>query len=302
MMSMLLFLLCWTPVALGADPFITVLGIAQDAGHPQAGCERSCCSAAWRRSNRSHRVASAAIVDPDTGQTWMLDATPDFPEQMHSLGTKGATSAPDGILLTHAHMGHYAGLLHLGREAMGATEVPVYAMPRMHALLTDHAPWSQLVALENISLHLLAAEHPVKLNDRISVTPLLVPHRDEFSETVAFVIQGPHRSVLYLPDIDKWSRWDRPIEDVLAEVDAALLDGTFFAGNEIPGRDMQEIPHPFIVESLDRFGALPLEQRQKVLFFHLNHTNPVLDRRSPEHRAVRRSGMGVAAEGQEIPL
>ncbi len=276
-------------------PYVVVLGVAQDAGHPQAGCDRACCAAAW--AGAGHAVVSLGIVDPATGQHWLLDASPDLPAQEHAL--PGALA---GVLLTHAHMGHYTGLLHLGREAMGARSVPVWAMPRMAALLRNEAPWSQLVALDNIALRALSAGTPVALAPGLRVTPLLVPHRDELSETVGFVVEGPGRAVLYLPDIDKWERWDTPVEQWIARVDVALLDGTFYDGAELPGRDMSEIPHPFIVESLARFAPLPAAQRDRVRFLHLNHSNPLLQPAGPAREAVEAAGLHVAAEGERHPL
>lgn len=308
-LGLLLYALLWPcTVARGADdaPFIVVLGTAQDAGFPQAGCQKACCRDAWKDPAARRFATSLAIVDPKTRQRWLLDCTPDFREQLRLLdkiapmGDATTDAKPprlDGILLTHAHIGHYSGLVHLGREVIGSKAVPVHAMPRMRKFLTDNGPWSQLVSLKNIDLKPLAANQTVKLNDRISVTPLLVPHRDEFSETVGFIVHGPTRSALFLPDIDKWTKWKTPVEQVLNRVDLAWVDGTFFANGEIPGRNMSQIPHPFIQESLARFGKLPKNKRAKVRFIHLNHTNPALQTNSAAVRLIRESGMRVATQG-----
>jgi pyrroloquinoline quinone biosynthesis protein B len=262
--------------------FILVLGIAQDGGVPHIGCQRKECVRAREKPAMRRSVSSLAIVDPAANEFWILDATPDFPDQIAKVPGKLA-----GVFLTHAHIGHYTGLMYLGREAQGAREVPVYAMPRMREFLTHSGPWSQLVSLRNIVLR--PAEDPVRLNERITVTAIRVPHRDEFSETVGFIVAGPSHKVLYLPDIDKWEKWDRRIEDVLATVDRAYIDGTFYADGEVPGRSMSEIPHPFVVETMQRLT----KQRAKVRFIHLNHTNPLLwDKR----------GLPVADEGEKFGL
>jgi pyrroloquinoline quinone biosynthesis protein B len=179
---------------------------------------------------------------------------------------------------------------------MGAGGVPVYAMPRMAAFLAGNGPWSQLVELGNVEIRPLRDGQAVRLAEGLSVTPLLVPHRDEFSETVAFRIDGPERSMLFLPDVDKWERWATPLETVLATVDVAYLDGTFFAEGELPGRDMSQIPHPFIVETMERLRPLPAAERAKVRFIHLNHTNPALDPESDAARRIEAAGFAVARE------
>jgi pyrroloquinoline quinone biosynthesis protein B len=288
-----------------AAPFVVVLGVAQDGGVPHAGCARECCRAAWTNPALHRRVSCLAIVDPKTSERWMIDATPDFPAQLHKLNDIAPITSHQilsGIFLTHGHIGHYTGLMHLGREVMGTHEVPVYAMSRMMEFLSTSGPWDQLVRLRNIILQPLQDGVTVKLNERISVQPFLVPHRDEYTETIGFRISGPQRSVIFIPDIDKWEKWTRRIEDVLAEVDRAYLDGTFYADGEVPGRTMSEIPHPFIVESIQRFSTLPAVEKAKVRFIHLNHTNPALHENSEATRRINDAGFHVAKEDEQFEL
>jgi pyrroloquinoline quinone biosynthesis protein B len=263
-------------------PYTVVLGIAQDGGYPQAGCTRDDCIAAWRDPSLRRLVASLGIVDPISGERWIIDATPDFPEQLHRLNQLAPSKTLPSILLTHAHIGHYTGLMHLGREVLGAHSVAVYAMPRMRAFLETNGPWDQLVRLHNVELRTLEAT--TRLNERITVEPLVVPHRDEYSETVGFIVRGPGRAILWLPDIDKWEKWSTPLESVLARVDVAYVDGTFHDASELPGRDLSEIPHPLMIETLARLDAA---SRAKVRFIHLNQSNPWIQGRHE----------GVAVEG-----
>jgi pyrroloquinoline quinone biosynthesis protein B len=265
-------------------PYTIVLGIAQDGGYPQAGCERPDCVAAWNNPKLRRHVVSLGIVDPATHERWMIDATPAFPEQLHALG--GLPLA--GILLTHAHIGHYLGLAQLGREVIGAHDLPVYAMPRMRAFLEHNGPWEQLVRLHNIEIRPMEDGVPIRLNANITVTPIAVPHRDEYSETVAFIVKGPKHSVLWLPDTDRWEN----IEELIARVDVAYLDGTFFDARELPGRNLSEIPHPMIRDSMQRFAKLPASERAKIRFIHLNQSNPAL--RDP--KIVR--PFAIAREGE----
>jgi len=287
------------------QPYLVVLGIAQDAGYPAAGCKRDCCTRAWAAAALRRHVSCLGLIDPQSGGRWLLDCTPDFPAQLHALDQLAPVAQRpglSGILLTHAHIGHYAGLIHLGREALAAHGVPVYAMPRMREYLRNNGPWSQLIESGNLTLQALADRRQQSLNSRLSVTPLTVPHRDEYSETVGFIIEGPLRTVIYLPDIDKWERWQPAIEDVISSVDAAYLDGTFFADGELGGRDMAEIAHPYIAESIDRFAVLPASERTKIRFTHFNHTNPVVDPHGEAARRVRIAGHHLAEEGEIIQL
>ena len=282
------------------DPFVLVLGVAQDAGYPRAGCLKDCCKPAWKDGRKKRTPTSIAIVDPVSKQRWLLDCSWQLPDQLHRLNQsmpRKDSPGIDGIFLTHGHIGHYTGLMHLGREVMGAKQVAVYAMPRMKSFLQKNGPWDLLVKLKNIDLKDLKADQTIKLNERLSIKPIVVPHRGEYTETVGFIVKGPNRSLLYLPDIDKWSRWETPVETVLKQVDIAFLDATFFADGEIPGRNMSQIPHPFVQESIARFRSLDRETRAKIRFIHLNHTNPALDPSSAAAAQIKRAGMNLAAEG-----
>jgi len=282
-------------------PYIVVLGTAQDGGYPQAGTKPG---DAWRPEQRRF-ASSLAIVDPISHSRWLIEATPDFREQLHELDLVAPNDGIPGlagILLTHAHVGHYAGLIHLGREVIGANRVPVYAMPRLREFLSTQGPWEQLVKLSNIEIRALEDGRTVQLNERISVTPFRVPHRDEYSETVGFRIVGPTRTVIFLPDIDKWERWSTRIEDVVARADVAYLDATFYRDGEVPGRAMAEIPHPFMQETMARFAHAPASERAKIHFIHLNRTNPVAFPNSDERRAVERAGFHVAAMREILRL
>ena len=283
-----------------ADPYIVVLGIAQDGGYPHAGCQKECCAPLFESRKTGAMVSCLAIVDPDTHQRWILDCTPNFPQQLALLDklepkVEGGPLV-DGIFLTHAHIGHYSGLIHLGREVIGAKSVAVHVMPRMKEFLKSNGPWDQLVHLKNIALQDLQEDQVIKLNDRIELVAITVPHRDEYSETVGFRVTGPQRSILFIPDIDKWEKWDLPIEALVKKVERSYLDGTFFSGAELPNRSLAEIPHPLIQESIQKFIKMPEKMRQSIHFIHLNHTNPALRRGTTERRFIQRAGMRVARE------
>lgn len=281
--------------------YITILGIAQDGGYPQAGCNAEHCLRHWRGEEAKRHVVSLGLTDQTSGQNWLFEATPDFTAQLQQLQQASGSTNLSGIFLTHAHMGHYAGLLQLGREAMGAQGMPVYVMPKMKEFLENNAPWSQLVSLGNIKLVVMEADIPIQLASNIWVTPLKVPHRDEFSETVGYRIETAEKSLLFIPDIDKWPLWDRDIRAEVARVDVALLDATFYQEGELPNRNMSEIPHPFVSETISLFSSLSESEKRKVRFIHFNHTNPLIFE-GPEREQVKNLGFEVATEGERIPL
>jgi len=279
-----------------SNPHVIVLGVAQDGGAPHAGCLKECCEERWDNPEKHLRVSSIAIVDPKTNETWIIDATPDFASQLNSVSNNDLK----GIFLTHAHIGHYTGLIHLGREVMGAKETPVYAMPKMKQFLETNGPWNQLVRLNNISIQKINDNVAVQLNERLSITPFLVPHRDEYSETVGYKIEGPNKSLIFIPDIDKWDKWEVSIKGLIEDNDYSLLDGTFYNIDELPGRDMSEIPHPFIVESIDIFSETG--NKSGIYFIHINHSNPALNSNSDAFKNIINNGFGVTKRGQIFDL
>lgn len=294
-------------VAQSCDVEFIILGTAQDAGAPQIGNNDD---PAWQNASLKAHATSAALVDHQLGARYLFDATPDLREQLHSLDAI-APPNPDkplglaGIFLTHAHIGHYAGLIFLGHESAGTKNLNVYAMPRMAEYLRGNGPWSQLVEFENIKLQPLATSAAANLEGALSVTPYQVPHRDEFSETVGFEISSANKSVLFLPDIDSWEEWNKygqTIEARLAAVDYAFLDATFYDDNELPGRDMSAIPHPRVTESMDRFDKLPKAEREKVRFIHLNHTNAARFADSDISKEIAGRGYKLAKAGERYCL
>ena len=294
-----------------AGPFLRVLGTAQDGGLPHAACSCERCAAAGRDPALARRVASLAVVLPASGRVFLLDATPDLPEQLEALAdvrrppAGRVDRAPvDGVLLSHAHMGHYLGLAWFGYEAVNTRGLQVWCTPRMAAFLRGNGPWSLLVSRGNVELQELdpAAGGEVELGDGVRVRAVPAPHRDEYTDTVGFLVRGPRTTVFYVPDTDSWAAWGERLDEVLAEVDVALVDGTFYSRDELPDRKVSEIGHPLIADSLERFGEAVRSGRLRVLFTHLNHSNPALDPDGPERRAIERAGFRVLEDGEEIGL
>ena len=279
------------------SPYIIILGTIQDAGSPHMGCEKPCCISLFENPDPNRKVVSLGLVDPLEKKYWLIEASPDFITQCRELKKVSEFKhgkSPDGIFLTHAHIGHYTGLMYLGKESYSSKNVPVFAMTRMKGFLIKNGPWSQLFKLNNIRINNINHQEEIKLSNNLSITPFLVPHRDEFSETVGFKINGPKKSVLFIPDIDKWGKWNKNLIKEIKSVDVALLDGTFYDNKEVNNRNVSEIPHPFIIETMDLFKEENNSEKSKISFIHLNHTNPLLDTSSAAFKKVKESGFNMA--------
>ena len=279
------------------DYNIKVLGVAQDGGVPHLGCSKTCCST----SSVTRYVSSIMVYNQKSKGSYIFDASPDLAKQLSFMKDKISENLK-GIFLTHAHIGHYSGLMYLGRESFNSKNIPVYAMPRMKKFLETNGPWDQLVSLNNIKINSIINESEIVVEKDLIVKPIEVPHRDEYSETVGYFIKGPKKSAIYIPDIDKWYKWDKSIVDLIRSVDYAFIDATFYDEKEINYRDISEIPHPFVIESMKLFEGFSKEEKSKIYFIHLNHTNPLLDNNSSEYKDLISKGYNVAQEGLVLKL
>ncbi|MDA9242292.1 MBL fold metallo-hydrolase [Flavobacteriaceae bacterium] len=281
--------------------YLKVLGTIQDGGIPHLGCNKKCCKDYFKNGYSKKRVVSLGISDLKEKKNYLIEASPDISFQLNNF-LKNKSKNLNGIFITHAHIGHYSGLTNLGREVLNSSKMPLFLMPKMTEFISTNGPWDQLVKLKNVDLKKIFNEKSIELSEGLSIIPFKVPHRDEYSETVGFKIIGPKKIALFIPDIDKWDKWDKSIKNLITEVDYAFLDGTFYDSKEINNRDISEIPHPFIIESLELFKDLKESDRNKIYYIHLNHTNPLLNFESEEYQNVVSKGYNVATEGLELEL
>lgn len=276
---------------------VVLLGAAQDAGLPQAGCYCPNCVTARAEPEARAFATCLAILDHAEKAFWLIDATPHFAEQLHLVQQANPSYAFRGLLLTHAHMGHYLGLAQLGREAMNTRELPVYATPSVCNFLKQNGPWSQLVTFRNIRLCAIQPDQPFWLMSQISIRPVPVPHRAEYSDTVAFVVGGSTGSVFYCPDIDRWEQWNHNLAQFLQPLTVAFLDGTFYSPDELPNRNRAEIPHPLVTHTAELVANSPCE----IVFIHLNHSNP-LWHTGPERDWLDAHGLKAGKQGMRWTL
>ncbi len=280
---------------------IVILGTTQDAGSPQIGCVKKCCTSL--KGNEKRMVSALGIIEPSSNKKYLIDATPDIENQINILNEYSSSKdLPDGVFLTHAHIGHYTGLMYLGKEGANSQGIKVHVMSRMKKFIESNGPWNQLVENQNIRLNNLNTRDTVKLSAKLKIIPFIVPHRDEYSETVGYKIIGPNRSALFIPDIDKWDKWNSNIVHEISMVDFAFIDGTFYDGAEISHRDISEIPHPFIIESMNALRNISQQEKNKVYFIHFNHTNPALNENSNAYLSIMKNGFHVAKAKEVFPL
>ena len=300
--SVILLSLSFSAFSQNDSSYIFILGNTQDAGVPHIGCEQEFCKNNYN-SNQHYFATSIAVVDPKSSQYTLFEASPDITSQLNYISNLlfKRFILPNNIYITHAHIGHYTGLMYLGRESLGASGLNVRALPKMTNFLKNNGPWNQLVKLNNIDLEEIEFDKISSIFNNIEIIPVQVPHRDEYSETAGYIIKGKNKTALFIPDIDKWERWNKDINEMVKKYDYLLLDATFYDEKEI-NRDINEIPHPLVKESLDLFKNMSLNDKSKIYFIHMNHTNMMLDPESDLSKSVLSKGFNIARVGQKLYL
>jgi pyrroloquinoline quinone biosynthesis protein B len=288
------------------EVMIKVLGTAQDGGIPHVNCYCANCRLAYENPAIRRSVSAVAIILPTKGKWYLIDATPDFREQLHKVYQQFPNiGLMDGILITHAHIGHYTGLMYLGREGISTKKLPIYAGKQMEQFLKNHGPWKQMVELNNIEIRLMEPGKTLQIESGIKLIPIAVPHRNEYSETFGFILAGPCKKLLYIPDIDSWDMWDQNLQSMVASVDYCLFDATFFDQEEVKkiGReDYKKIPHPPVTRTMDLLFKTVRSTNTKVYFTHINHTNPMVNPNHEVHQIIKDRGFYVSSDGMEFYL
>ena len=276
--------------------FIYVLGTAQDGGYPHLNCKNQCCKLAWNNPSVHRFPSSLALVDINEKKYWLFDITPEVKNQLHMLDEFECSLA--GVFITHAHVGHYMGLINFGLEVMDTKKIPIHIMPRMKNYIENNSLFNQLINNDNINLVSLSENNVVSINKNFSINVFSVPHRNELSETAGFQIIGNQKSIIYLPDIDSWDGFENNLFNIIKNNDILFLDGTFYTKNEINNRDVSKIPHPEITDTMQRLSKLSSVDKKKIYFIHFNHTNHILNGDKVAYNKVVDEGFSISKEGQ----
>ena len=116
--------------------YIYILGNTQDAGMPHIGCQHEFCLDSFD-TYEEYFVTSIAVVNSDLRKYILFEASPDITYQLNYLKNNifNEFLLPESLYITHAHIGHYTGLMYFGREALGSKNLLVKVLPKMSKFL-----------------------------------------------------------------------------------------------------------------------------------------------------------------------
>jgi|TARA_B100001741_G_C16551229_1_gene599492 pyrroloquinoline quinone biosynthesis protein B len=291
---------------MGSDVRVVVLGISQDGGFPQAGCNLDCCQSVKNNPSLTKHPVSMGIIGSD-GSKHLIEATRDLAWQLNLWDSvESNETLLSSLWITHAHHGHIDGLGLFGKEVINAKKLNVHCSESLSKLIKRTPNWNLLVESENIVINsfINSISYTPSPNCGFEIKPIKIPHRAELSDMHAFLIIGPNKNLLFLPDHDTWESTlkfvnMRTIRDWFKaeSIDFALIDGTFWSSNELVGRNQKNVPHPTVSETLKLIGNKKFED-PVIKFTHLNHTNPLNNKSSNEFLEVKKMGWSVAEEGE----
>lgn len=275
---------------------IQILGTAQDGGIPQLGCNCSNCKLAHNDESYARLVASIAIIG--NSNTILVDTTPDIVKQLNNLRNYKAPSSKnpiDGVIITHLHLGHYIGLLQFGTEAAATKELAVYTTEEVKEFITTNKPFKYLKERKQISLCRLTLNNEISFNE-FSICPFEVPHRNEDGNTIGIEIKNDKTdsTLLYISDTDSLTN------EIIQKINSAekvVFDGTFYSEDELPRQ--KDVPHPPMMTTATILGY---QDPKKFYFTHLNHSNPAVNSRSQEAKALEKMNYGIAFDNMVLTL
>jgi pyrroloquinoline quinone biosynthesis protein B len=261
---------------------------------------------------RRRRHASLA-VEVERGRCYIVNATPDIGDQIEACdrlhpgpGTRETPLA--GVILTDAELDHTLGIARL-REA---DKLEIWSTPVVREALTGRLRLGEVLSpYAGLSWHDLPLSGGGPLGGGVEAGTVPISgkrpryaagHSGGSGWVVALRLhdRATGKVALYAPAMGVWTP---ELDAALAVADCVIIDGTFWDDEEprrigISGRTATEMGHLPIEATAGRLARLP----GRVLYTHLNNTNPLVDPGAPQHEVLAGLGVEVAAEGMVIDL
>jgi pyrroloquinoline quinone biosynthesis protein B len=295
--------------------WLRVLGSAAGGGSPQWNCGCPVCAAVRARPGLT-RTQSSVAVSVDRRRWFLINASPDVRTQIEAFPglhphAGDRTTPVAAVLLTDAELDHTLGLLLL-REARALC---VYATPAVHKTLSDGS--GMLRTLERycaVEWRAVVPDADVSLADGLSCRAFDVPTTKQarfdlgvdHGRVVGYRLTDERSggTLVYLPGMQAMTP---ALRAVIEGCDCLLIDGTCWRDDELirlglAHKTSREMGHLPINGPDGTLAQLPSLGVGRVIFVHMNNTNPILLADTPERRIVKDSGMEVAMDGLEVEV
>ncbi len=290
---------------------VVLLGTAAGGGFPQWNCACALCTAA-RDGRLPSRTQDCVAVSGNSRHWWLLNASPDIGAQLTATAALRPGPGPRdtplrGVLLTDAEADHVTGLTVLRGGAglrMYAAPPVLAALAPLRAALDRYAVWEWADALAEddfvLAGGLVATAHPVGAKAPRYMAGAAADDRWVIAYRIEDLATGG--ALVYAPCVGAWSP---VLDELLHRADCALLDGTFYAADEMGtavrgGAGQAAMGHVPVAGAHGSLAALARHPGPRRIYTHLNNTNPLLDPDSTARRRVTEAGAEVLADGTEL--
>jgi pyrroloquinoline quinone biosynthesis protein B len=310
------------------EMIIKVLGSAAGGGFPQWNCNcRNCAAVRAGTAGFRARTQSSLAVSRD-GVNWaLLNASPDLrqqlneTQQLHADPKAGLRHSPiKAAVLTNGDVDHIIGLINL-REAQPFS---IYASDRVLATLRANSVF-QVLAEPLVPRIEIELDKPFELEGAgvdlgLTVEAFAVPGKvalyledksssnfgSQEGDTIGLKITDPaeKKSFFYIPGC---ADVDEKLRARLKGASIVFFDGTLFTDDEMleqgllnkTGARMGHISMSGASGSIAAFSNLGVG---RLIYVHINNSNPALDENSPARKTVEGAGWEVGYDGMEMRL
>lgn len=307
---------------------IRILGSAAGGGLPQWNCRCPNCQSAREGSDDvTPRSQSSVAVSADGRNWFLLNVSPDVRQQIFNFAALGPPPGESrgtriaGCVLTDAEIDHTSGLLLL-REGC---ELSIYCTPVVRRWLNRALPlepilshfaqrtWCEIRPDESVQLRLPSGEpsglvvHPLEMDPHV---PKFVEAEGGSEDAAGSVIglkvedQATGRAFVYAPCVASITE---PLLGAVEGAELVMIDGTFWDDEEpvsigLGGRTARQMGHLPVSGDGGTLAWLSQLAAPERVYIHVNNTNPILRRSSPQAQQVRSHGIRVGADGDEFDL